>query len=579
MSKNISKAKRLKAISALLVVVLVFSVFSVIPASAAVTSFSDTNPELIGYNIDSNAESDYSLDPFTQQSDYYQPGDTYTTPKGQSRTLAENEYAIKTDATVTWYSRDDLGFMYYKTPVGGTKDDKLECSVVLDKSSMCGPDGQGISENATMAIHLRMGLDESAPHIFFGIRQGKYLHMIYRTKKGAMALEKTYDWNFDFTGKVRVALKKEGTRIYVGAQYLDGKYKQDEIQWSTVPITISGNDKWYVGVAGYSCGRSGVYMYGEFSDFQVSGQTTLDAGGGESGDKEEVIDPDPVITSDVLLQETFSSKDLFPLKPKADNPYWTADLMDTPKFVNIDGNVVYNLTGEPECLYSGSNDWSDYTTSMDFKYVKNECQPNTNANYNANVVTLHARSLLMPVYGYFGVCVVIKPFTELEKDTEGKEVLGEDGKPVIKSETTKISLQLEGQIENRGRDNAGGTYGTEVVSVTMPGDMCQDDTWHNIELRTFDNVFTVYFDGKEIMQYKQETEKLSTVLDAGKGYPITKGRIGIGIAETSVYIDNIIVRKIDDEFGGDYDNMIRGNWNRPIPQYIQEWMNKGLPVY
>ncbi len=578
MFKNISKAKKLKAISAFLVVILVFSVFSVIPASADVKTFSATNPELVGYNLDSNAESDYSLDPFTQQSEYYQPGDTYTTPNGDTRTLAENEYAIKTDATVTWYARDDLGFMYYKTPCGGTKDDKLECTVVLDKDSICGPDGQGISENATMALHLRMGLGESAPHIFFGIRQGKYLHMIYRTKKGAMALEKVFDWNYDFTGKVKIGVRKEGTRIYIGAQYLDGKYKQDEMVWNEIPITIPGNENWYVGVAGYSCGRSGVYMYGEFQDFQVSGQGTLETGDGGDDDPTEVIDPDPAITDDILLQETFSSKDLFPLKPKADNPYWTADLMDTPKFVNLDGNVVYNLTGEPECLYSGNNDWSDYTTSMDFMYVKNECQPNSNSNYNANVLTLHARSLLMPVYGYFGVCVVVKPFTEYEKDEKtGQEILGDDGKPIVKSETTKISLKLEGQIERQSYDNAGGIYGTELASVTLQGDMTQDETWHKLELRTFDNVFTVYFDGEQIMQSTQDTEKLS--VDAGKGYPITMGRIGVGIAETSVYIDNITVRKIEDEFGGDYDNMLRGNWNRPIPQYIQEWMSKGLPVY
>ena len=43
--------------------------------------------------------------------------------------------------------------------------------------------------------------------------------------------------------------------------------------------------------------------------------------------------------------------------------------------------------------------------------------------------------------------------------------------------------------------------------------------------------------------------------------------MGLEFYQVYAYVDNIVVRKLEDEFGGDYDNKIGGNWNDPIPNY------------
>ena len=41
-----------------------------------------------------------------------------------------------------------------------------------------------------------------------------------------------------------------------------------------------------------------------------------------------------------------------------------------------------------------------------------------------------------------------------------------------------------------------------------------------------------------------------------------------------IYFDNIIVTKLDDPIGGDYDNFIGGNWDENIPDYAQNFADK-----
>lgn len=85
---------------------------------------------------------------------------------------------------------------------------------------------------------------------------------------------------------------------------------------------------------------------------------------------------------------------------------------------------------------------------------------------------------------------------------------------------------------------------------------------HRLRVDALDNKLTVYWDGRQILAY-EDTDTGAT--------PNLKGCIGVYTEETSVYLDNILVTRIDDPLGGDYDNDIGGNYNEKIPSYVEEW--------
>ena len=76
----------------------------------------------------------------------------------------------------------------------------------------------------------------------------------------------------------------------------------------------------------------------------------------------------------------------------------------------------------------------------------------------------------------------------------------------------------------------------------------------------FDNRITVKFDDNQVIDYYDESVS----------YICSVGNVGLEFYQVYGYVDNIIVRKLEDEFGGDYDNKIGGNWNDPIPNYVAE---------
>ena len=98
-----------------------------------------------------------------------------------------------------------------------------------------------------------------------------------------------------------------------------------------------------------------------------------------------------------------------------------------------------------------------------------------------------------------------------------------------------------------------------------------DDNWvteggfHNITVDSFDNRITVRIDGITVIEYTDDNLVTNSF-----------GNIGFETLNTSMYIDNIKVTKLDDPLGGDYDNYVCGLWDQPEPEYIEE---QGVPYY
>ena len=92
-------------------------------------------------------------------------------------------------------------------------------------------------------------------------------------------------------------------------------------------------------------------------------------------------------------------------------------------------------------------------------------------------------------------------------------------------------------------------------------------TKHTVRIDALDNVITVYIDDMTtpILEYTDENSATF------------KGNGGIGFYSDSacVSVDNIVVRKLDDPVGGDYDNKINGNFNKQIPNYVKTFSENG----
>lgn len=600
-----NKAKILKFLSALLSMVIAASLF-IIPISAVdketplkelakLPEIKEENPYFTEYNIDSDAEADYSITPYKISSKFYDGKrvnsgrNVVTNPKGKTRTLESNEYAMQTNAAVLWYARDDVSFMYRKYPISQDKNDSITFSATIDVDSISGKGGANVTGAASVGLLLRSTLDENSSFFWLNVRSKNEVHVIYRTENGAMAIEKKL-WKECKSGKVKLSIKKEATKVYFGYQRIG---TDREMVWSNSPIVIKAADAtapWYCGVGAHSSDPNNP-IYFEFSDFTAEGtagrsgaawnddEGNLNGHGGSSVDPDDPDNPDggdgnwrqdpdtSNITADTLLMETFTDKDLFNKPTTATNPMWDISLADQAKFETVDKNIAWLNSYETEPGYIGNSDWTDYTASWDFKYKAGNT-PNFDSAQYSNTVSFFARHKMIPMYGHLSAFVSIRPYSIPKKDGNNP-VYDENGDVVIASCATRISLKFE---QNNKTQNLG-DLGWEAAVQTIPNvDISQDDTWHNIQLRCFDNVFTVYLDGQEIIKYKYET-------DGTQRKSVPTGNIGVAVGDGEVYFDNIIVTKLEDPFGGDYDNMLQGSYDRTTPKYIQEWQAKGLPVY
>ncbi len=530
--KNMNK-KMIFIISLLFVLFVggvVFAATSGESSTDVTGDISDTNPTLTWINMDSNAEQIVNSKPlYTPTGSLEQSGSIYKT---------------SSNAYVAWETEDDIGYGYKQYAVSDKSGDWIEAEVTVDKAAGSST-GKALHHNASQGLMFRASTATDAAEVFLHLR-GNKLVVVYRRYTGS-AIGGTCTTSVMDTGyanctfPVTLKMRKEGAVVYMSVKssaYGDG--------WNDLkfPATMNTQGSVCVGLASHSCDQA-TSILSQYSNLKIKGYGSgTISGGNDDVVVEEKVNEDPSATSDMLLFETFSDGDLTNTTPVGvNNPVWENPTVTEMK--TVDGNRFWDRDFRDGVDFVGDRSWTDYSTSVDIQFTEH-CNPDPDAANNA--VRLYTRYKRHEAYGDTGYIVEV---------SEGYKI-----------ELHKASF-IKSSMEQNGRDSS-----SLKASVNLREFLGDDDysclgdgKWHTLKVDTFDNVITVYWDGQKVID-AWEDDGTDTMLGE-KVYAY--GHIGIGCYQVSAYIDNIIVRELTDDFGGDYDNKIGGNWNTPIPDYINDY--------
>ncbi|MDR1892012.1 MAG: hypothetical protein LBQ48_03255 [Oscillospiraceae bacterium] len=500
-------------------------------AMAAENEISDTNPRLDILTIQSNAENIVDGQPlYTAESNF---------------TQGDGNYHLETNAYVPWMSEDEVAFAYKQYNVKDTSDDFLEASLTVNHSPSSLP-GKTPHEKASTGLMFRSGLEQDDAFVFLHVRANTVL-AVYRTNKGGSA---TVQYSkVTVTYPLEIQMNKKGNSVqlyYRGA----GTETWNRFQYA---VGMKAAGPLYVGVAANSSSQEN-WVVGDFANLSVRGIGTWESGGGEEEPQkppQEVVDDDPPLLTDMLLRETFSDGDFFNgTTDKIGNPVWNAG-PENHEIVNINQNRFWFKNFNDSQDYLGNQKWTDYSVSLDMMFSK-DCDPDPVAASNS--VRLHARLTDVPMYG---ICDYYAMISEGYKITVAKRTFKD-----LKAETT------------------GNTLGTATLRDFFDGPVVDGETTlynvlgdglvHRMRFDVFDNRLTVYWDGLKVLSVEDTPENAGASTAIGETVH-GAGCVGVATVQTSVYLDNLTVRKLEDLFGGDYDNQIGGNWNDPVPSYVSQF--------
>lgn len=488
--------------------------------TAAAGEIADTNPELELITIQSNAENIVDGQPlYTAESNF---------------TQGDGKYHLETNAYVPWMSEDEVAFAYKKYNVKDTGDDFLEATVTVDHTPSS-PPGQSPHAKASVGLMLRSSLEKDAAFVFLHVRTNTVL-AVYRTNEGGSATVQYSKVSITYPLEIQMNKKGNSVRLYYRSA--------GSSSWNSFPYAVGmrAGGPLYVGVAANSSSQEN-WVVGDFKNLSVKGIGTWESGGGEEPEKppEEPVDDDPPLLPDVLLRETFSDGDFFNTPANIGNPVWSKGPMNH-EIININQNRWWFKNFNDSQDYIGNQKWTDYSVSLDIMFSE-DCDPDPVAA--SNTVRLHARLTDVPFYG---ICDYYAMVYEGYKIAIAKRSFKD-----LKAETT------------------GNILGTVDLKAFLGNDkytVLGDGLTHRLRFDVFDNRLTVYWDGLEVLSVT-DTEANGTTPIGESVYGA--GCVGIATIQTSAYVDNLTVRKLEDAFGGDYDNKIGGNWNSPIPDYVKNW--------
>ena len=511
---------RHKPLVALLLTVILLSVFIfAVRLNVGAQTIDETNPELEFTMINSDIMTEYGDDLYTSEGQY-------------DHNASTGEYNLKTNAYVAWYTRDDLAYAYKEYNVSNKAGDYIDAQITVTKTTSV--EGTGLDGNASAGLMFRAGLEPSAAEIFLHFRSGR-LQVVYRSKDGQETLTKYSTLESKYPCEIRM-VKKGNTVI---CSYKD----KGETGWTemTTKFGFQAEGPLYVGIAAHSCEQT-THIDAGFKSLKVTGIGTYDSNDSDSENsssapsQEEYVAPDEEVTQDILFRETFTDGDMISGEESVTNPIWT--LENAPVITNIAGNRVWKLDYEYANNYIGNQNWTDYTASMDLKFTENVDA----SGGSANIIRFFVRHTDIPMYGNSDYMVKLTGGTKLE--LYYRRSLGNN-------------ITLDGVLQ-----------GSASIDNCLT-----DGKWHNLKVSAFDNVIRVYWDDNEVIKF------VHTLPNGGAKLIFPSGGIGVGTYETSVYLDNITVTKLEDPLGGDYDNAIGGNWDEPIDSYVSDWTGKYIDPY
>ncbi len=543
------KQKKVTCIlSGCLAVLLLASALLFTGVTAKAEEYDEKNPEFQEARIDSDVEKDYGQAGYYQDS-HFQQGD--------------GKYQIKTNAYVAWYTSSDVAMLYRQYNIGSKPTDTLTVELTVDSQT---GEPSGLHENASSGIMMCGSVtDPGAPYVYLHTR-GNYVMVVYRVQAG-----NSYALYSSTAPEYPVTLRLEK----VGNKYTCS-FKNASMSSFSVIGSVASNiaGPIYAGPASHSCDEK-VSIISNYSNYSAVGQGSCELSGGEASQEptKPVIEPllredDPIDADITLLKETFSdgtfempenSDGIFEVETvplpsggqqkirKVTNPIWKDTFGDI--FTNEDRtNRMWLSSYADGTTNAGDRKWTDYTLELDFDLTS--LDPQTEDKF---IVWTRYREVEST--GYYGIGYSIET-----------SVSGPETNPVTKTQI---------KIYDRKRRNYityGNLEGTaEIENIYGTG-------LHHIRIECLDNSYKFFLDG-ELITFtgcdggEMPGQQFTTYYDNAAA-PNVIGSIALTTEMCEVYVDNILVTKIHDEFGGDYDNMIGANYNDKIPDYLQDAVDK-----
>ena len=479
--------------------------------TASATEYNETDPELTFYVMNSQAEK------IVSNVSLYDCIGTFEQSGGT--------YKMNTDAYTAWMTEDEIAYAYRTYNIGATRQDVLTLETTVTERSFPG----NSYTTASVGLMVRQSLDPSSPELFLHCRDS--IAVVYRSQQGGGTIVK-------YSGvapKYPVQLKIEK----VGTQYTC-YYKNNGMTQYAKIATLGCNIQGPVlgGLAAHACMGKGQTITGGFKGFSAVGQGSFDGSGsdGTTPSEPEETGPeweDAPVADDVLLSETFTDGSITDGKEAVTNPIWSK--FDGEITVEDSGNRIWTKNFVSSHSYAGDQEWTDYSASVDFRFTEN-CDFE-----QSNIMALHIRHREISYLGMYDYTVTLH--SHMDGETPVREL----------------------RIYRRYRIRDGYANGILVASAPADDYLLKPGVWQNIYVEAMDNNIKVWLNGEQKIDYTDDNTTIANL----------KGCIGISTYDTDVAIDNIVVRKLNDELGGDYDNDIGGNYNEEVPAYLKEWSEKG----
>ena len=427
-------------------------------------------------------------------------------------------YMLKTDAYTAWQKDDDIGFAYRTYEIGGTLSDVLTIETTLTERSFSGSS----FTTASIGIMMRESVDPSSPEIFLHCREGN-ITAIYRSQWDGNTTVKYSDVEPIYP--VTLRLEKKGTQYVCSYKNsIQGNF----VTFATLGVNIQGPV--LAGFAGHACMGPDQYIIGKFSGYTAVGEGRYDPGGNSSSEESSSSESGPAwedapVESDVLLSETFTDGDLIGGEASVTNPIWQSSAGNIA--IEPNGNRVWSRNFVTAQNYVGDETWTDYSASVDVRFTKN-CDPEQVNNF-----TLYVRHRAVANLGYYDYGITLYGGNSI-------------------------------RIYRRVRSPEGYAIGTEVARQNIESYLKADE-WQNIYVECLDDTIKVWLNGTQVLDYIDDDHTIANL----------KGCIGIATFDTDCAVDNIVVKKLEDPLGGDWDNTIGGSFDKDVPQYLQDWKSNG----
>lgn len=516
-------------------VLMLVMVIAVLPLITRAEAFEEVNPKLQMAKINGNTEEMKGASPYVQTTEYTDYNDENSGEK----------YTILTDAYINWFPQDDgaFAYKYYGVKSGGGDFIEVEASVNMFTDKNDGTYDGSAAHHPSTGIMFRSDLTNTASFIMLEVRDGGDVYVVYRDPTYASSLygcSHQYSsigvTSEDFPMTFKLFLK--GTTVQVSY-----KGKNDASFKKFTPVSMTGFTKGvYAGVAATS-GQQNNPIKATFNSLKISGVASLGDGNTSSGSSStvsEIVDPDIKLSDseNVLLRETFTDGSLNNEPEGTENPIWKRfpDRGDV-SIINIEQNRMLYLEYAAAYDVAGSEKWTDYSVSLDMMFTE-DCAEG--ARNQAGLIVRHTSN---DWYGYMDYIVTIEKGHYL---TVYKLLFGTEMKT--------------GQIDGNNM-----VYKLDLREALNDStfSVLGDGKFHNLKVDCFDNVLTLYFDDEQVGEYTDDGSQVYNKLKHIHG----RGQVGIYSDAVYAYVDNLIVRKLQDDLGGDYDNMIGGNWDQPAPDY------------